>query len=156
MALKKGDKAPCFTLGNTEKSQISLKDFESKNVVLFFSPMAFSGTCTTELCTMRDDFANNEKFQAEILAISVDSPISPDKFKSDQNLNFTFLSDFNKTASAAFCAIYDEFLLGLKGVYKRSAFLIDPKEYVQYAEIFDKATDLPNFVAVKETLATLN
>ena len=156
MAIQVGDKAPSFTLVSTEKEQIALENYKGKNVVLLFFPLAFTGVCTTELCTMRDDIATYQNLDAEILAVSVDSPFSLGKFKEEQNLNFNLLSDFNKEVSRAYGALYEDFVLGMKGVSKRSAFVIDKEGVVKYAEVLESAGDLPNFAAVKETLSGLN
>lgn len=149
-------KAPDFTLRATDKSEVSLKDYEGKNVVLLFFPMAFSGNCTTELCSMRDDIGTYEALNAQVLAISVDSPFTLEEFKKQQNFNFPLLSDFNKEVSTAYGALYENFVMGMKGVSKRSAFVIDKEGVIKYAEILESAGDLPNFNAVKETLSALN
>lgn len=156
MSVKIGDKAPSFTLVSSEKEQISLADFQGKNVVLLFFPLAFTGVCTTELCSMRDDIGTYEGLNAEVLGVSVDSFATLGKFKAEQNLNFRLLSDFNKEVSRAYGAFYEEFVLGMKGVSKRSAFVIDGTGTVQYAEILESAGDLPNFEAVKKALTNLN
>ena len=156
MAIQSGDKAPAFTLTSSDKTAVSLSDYQGKNVVLLFFPMAFTGVCTTELCSMRDDISTYEGLDAQILAVSVDSPFSLDRFKQDQNLNFPLLSDFNKEVSRNYGALYEEFVLGLRGVSKRSAFVIDKEGVVRYAEVLESAGDLPNFAAVKETLSQLN
>ena len=77
------------------------------------------------------------------------------KFKAEQNLNFDLLSDFNKTVSEAYGSLYADFILGMKGVSKRSAFVIDKNGMVQYAEVLEKASDIPNFGAIKTVLETL-
>jgi peroxiredoxin len=156
MALKAGDKAPNFTLVSDSKEQVTLSELQGKNVVLLFFPMAFTGVCTTELCAMRDDIATYNGLNAQVIGVSVDSPFVLEKFKSDQNLNFPLLSDFNKEVSRAYDALYEEFVLGLRGVSKRSAFVIDQEGTVRYAEVLESAGDLPNFEAVVETLRTLN
>ena len=156
MAVTVGEKAPNFTLPTTDKSQVSLSNYEGKNVVLLFFPLAFTGVCTKELCSMRDDIGSYQNLDAEILAVSVDSPFTLGKFKEEQNLNFPLLSDFNKTASRAYGALYEEFVLGMRGVSKRSAFVIDKDGKVRYAEVLETATDLPDFEAVKSTLTELN
>ncbi|MFQ5447459.1 MAG: redoxin domain-containing protein [Saprospiraceae bacterium] len=156
MALKAGDKAPSFKLYNTERTEVSLDDFKGKNVVLLFFPQAFSGTCTTEMCNTRDDIAFYQGIDAQILAISVDSVFTLAKFKEDQHLNFPLLSDFNKEVSRAYDALYEEFLFGMKGVSRRSAFVIDKNGIIRYAEVLEKGTDLPNFEAVKMTLQKLH
>ena len=156
MSIKVGDTAPTFTLYATDKEQVSLESYKGKNVVLLFFPLAFTGVCTTELCAMRDDIATYQNLDAEILAVSVDSLFTLEKFKAEQNLNFTLLSDFNRDVSRAYDALYEDFVLGMKGVSKRSAFVIDKEGTVKYAEVLESAGDLPNFVAVKETLSGLN
>ncbi len=156
MAVQVGAKAPAFKLYSSDKQEVSLSDYEGKNVVLLFFPLAFTGVCTTELCSMRDNIADYEGLDAQILAVSVDSLFTLDKFKTEQNLNFPLLSDFNKETAVAYGALYEEFVLGMKGVAKRSAFVIDGEGVVRYAEVLDNAGELPNFEAVKETLSSLN
>ncbi|MFK8008092.1 MAG: redoxin domain-containing protein [Saprospiraceae bacterium] len=156
MEINVGSKAPNFTLRNTQKAEVSLENYKGKNVVLLFFPLAFTGVCTTELCTMRDDIATYEGLDAEILAVSVDSLFVLEQFKKSENYNFTLLSDFNKDVSRAYGALYEDFVLDMKGVSKRSAFVIDKEGMVQYAEVLESAGDLPNFDAVKAALAKLN
>jgi len=155
MALKAGDKAPVFKLYNTEKAEVSLDGFKGQNVVLLFFPQAFAGVCTKELCSTRDDIAFYQGLDAQILAISVDSVFTLAKFKEDQHLNFPLLSDFNKEVSRVYEALYEEFTLGMKGVSRRSAFVIDKNGIIRYAEVLEKAADLPNFEAVKAALQQL-
>jgi peroxiredoxin len=156
MSVKVGEKAPAFTLVNTEKQEVSLQDYNGKNVVLLFFPLAFTSVCTDELCHMRDNIAEYGGLNAEILAVSVDSPFTLEKFKAEQNLNFPLLSDFNKEVSRNYGSLYEDFVFNMKGVSKRSAFVIDKEGTVRYAEVLDNAGNLPNFEAVKETLAELN
>ena len=156
MSVKVGEKAPNFKLRATDKSEVSLENYKGKNVVLLFFPLAFTGTCTTELCTMRDDIGTYEGLNAEVLAVSVDSLFTLEQYKIQQNYNFPLLSDFNKTTSKAYGSFYEDFVLDMKGVSKRSAFVIDKEGTVHYAEVLDVATDLPNFEAIKETLSSLN
>lgn len=118
MPLKAGDKAPNFTLYNSEKQQVSLDSFQGKNVVLLFFPQSFTGTCTAELCSTRDDIAFYQNLDAEIIAISVDSVFTLAKFKEDQHLNFPMLSDFNKEVSRAYESIHEDWILDMKGVSK--------------------------------------
>lgn len=147
-----GQKAPAFTLVNTENKEVSLSDYSGKKVVLLFFPFAYTGVCTTELCTVRDSISSYEGLDAQILAISVDSPFTLAKFKEDHKLNFPLLSDFNKTASQAYGAFYDEFVFGLKGVSKRAAFVIDPEGTVKHVEVLENAGDLPSFEAINNAL----
>jgi glutaredoxin-dependent peroxiredoxin len=155
MPLQSGDKAPEFQLRASDKSVIRLKDFRGKNVVLLFFPAAFTGVCTKELCQMRDGIAEYEHLSAQILAISVDSLFTLDKWKQDQGFNFPLLSDFNKTVSKKYEAFYKDFVFEMKGVSKRAAFVIDQAGIIRYAEVLDNAGEMPNFDAVKQVLATL-
>ncbi len=154
--IKIGDKAPDFTLRGSDKSQVSLKDFSGKNVVLLFYPAAFTGVCTKELCMMRDGLADYVRLDAQILAISVDSLFTLAQWKMDQGFNFPMLSDFNKTVSKKYDVLYKEFVFEMKGVSKRSAFVIDKTGIVRYAEVLENAGEMPNFEAVKNTLESLN
>jgi peroxiredoxin len=150
-----GQKAPEFTLFNSERQEVALSGFGGKNVVILFFPMAFTSVCTTELCEMRDNIATYTNLNAEVLAISVDSPFTLAKFKEDQNLPFNLLSDFNKDVSQAYDTYYETFVMNLKGVSKRSAFVIDGDGIVQYAEVLESAGDVPSFSAIQQTLSTL-
>ncbi len=154
--LKIGDKAPTFKLVNTDRKEVSLEEYKGKNVVLLFFPLAFTNVCTAELCSVRDDIANYNNLNAEVLGISVDSPPVLAKFKETENYNFTLLSDFNKEASPAYGSFYDTFAWGLKGVSKRSAFVIDGEGIIQYAEVLENAGEVPNLDAVKATLSKLS
>ena len=153
--LKIGDKAPAFTLFSSDKEEVSLKDLEGRKVLLLFFPLAFTSTCTTELCGIRDNLAYYNGVGAEVFGISVDSPQTLKRYKEDQSLNFTLLSDFNKEASVDYDALYEVFSLGMRGVSKRAAFVIDGKGVIQYAEVLDNAGELPNFAAIKETLESI-
>lgn len=153
MSVKLGEKAPSFTLRNSATEEVSLSDYKGKNVVVLFFPLAFTGVCTTELCSIRDNIADYNKMDAEVVAISVDSPFTLAKFKEEQGYNFPLLSDFNKEVSRAYGSLYEDFVLDMKGVSKRSAFVIDKEGTIKYAEILENAGDIPNFAAVQDALA---
>lgn len=153
--LQPGQKAPAFTLFNSDKKEISLTDFGGKNVVILFFPMAFTSVCTTELCGMRDNISTYAALNADILAISVDSPYALAKFKELEKLPFDLLSDFNKETSTAYDALYETFAMNMRGVSKRAAFVVDRNGVIQYAEVLDNAGEVPNFTAIQETLASL-
>jgi glutaredoxin-dependent peroxiredoxin len=156
MSLQVGDQAPDFTLFDTDKQTVTLSDLKGQNIVLLFFPFAFTGTCTKELCGVRDDIANYESLDAKIFAISVDSLHALKRYKEDQHFNFTLLSDFNKEVCGAYGSQYETFGQNMKGVAKRSAFVIDKQGVIRYAEVLENASDIPNLEAVKETLKTLN
>jgi len=155
MILQVGDNAPDFKLYNSNKQEVSLSDYKGKNVVILFFPLAFTSTCTTELCEIRDNISIYSNLDAEILGISVDSLFTLEKYKAEQNLPFNLLSDFNKETSTAYGALYENFVLGMKGVSKRSAFVVDAEGIIQYAEVLESAGDLPNFEAVQDALKSL-
>jgi len=152
MNLKVGDLAPNFKLRNTVKEQIDLEDFKGQKVLVLFFPLAFTGVCTEELCSTRDNLGVYEKLNTQILAISVDSLFSLEKFKEENKFNFPLLSDFNKDVSRAYGALYENFVLDMNGVSKRAAFVIDAEGTIQYAEVLDNAGELPNFEDIKATL----
>jgi peroxiredoxin len=156
MALQTGSPAPDFTLVDSDKKEVKLSDYKGKNVVLLFFPLAFTGVCTAELCAMRDNLAVYNNLNAEVLAVSVDSLFTLDKFKKEQGFTFPLLSDFNKDVSAAYGSIYQDFAFGMKGVSKRSAFVIDKEGNIQYAEVLEDAGKVPDFDAVQNTLKNLN
>jgi peroxiredoxin len=151
-----GQQAPDFTLYDSDKKATSLSDYKGKNVLLLFFPQAFTGTCTKELCSMRDNIALYNQANAQVFGISVDSVFTLAKYKEDQQLNFPLLSDFNKTASTAYGSLYDNFVFDMKGVSKRSAFILDKDGMVRYAEVLETASDLPDFAAIQKTLSELN
>lgn len=156
MAIQVGDQAPNFTLFSSDKKEVTLAGYQGRPVVLLFFPLAFTSVCTAELCSVRDELAQYNSAGAEVLAISVDSPMTLAVFKEQQKLNFTLLSDFNKEASRAYGSIYENFVLNMHGVSKRSAFVVDKDGIIRYAEVLEDAGKVPNLAAVKETIAGLN
>jgi len=152
MALQPGSPAPQFKLFSTEKKEISLADYKGKKVVLHFFPMAFTSTCTEQLCTMRDNFGYYDGLNAVVLGVSVDSLFTLAKFKEENNYQFDLLSDFNKEVSTAYGALYHDFVFGMKGVSKRAAFVIDEEQNIVYAEVLESAGDLPDFAAIAEAV----
>jgi glutaredoxin-dependent peroxiredoxin len=157
MSITVSQQAPDFSLFDSEMKEVKLSDFKKeKKVLLLFFPMAFTGTCTKELCGVRDDIARYSNTNAEVLGISVDSVFTLAKYKEDQAYNFPLLSDFNKEVSALYGSIYDSFTgMNMKGVSKRSAFIVDKAGIVQYAEVLESAGDVPNFEAINEKLESL-
>lgn len=155
MALQKGDKAPNFTLFNTDKQTVSLSELAGKNVIIHFFPAAFTGVCTEQLCTMRDDINYYTKLNATVLGISVDSPFTLGKFKAEQNYNFDLLSDFNKNTIKDFGVYRENFVFGMNGVANRAAFVVDSEGVIQYAEVLENPGNLPDFIAIKTTLESL-
>lgn len=153
MSVKIGDAVKDFTLINTEGKAINLYQLtEEKKVLLLFFPVAFSGVCTEELCKTRDNMKMYNSMEAEVVGISVDSFFALREFKKANNLNFTLLSDFNKEISNQF-GVLDLDFYGMKGVSKRSAFVINTKNLIEYEEVLDDADQLPNFKSILKVLA---
>ncbi len=155
MAIEIGQSAPLFSLFNTEKEKISLADQKGSPVVLLFFPLAFTSVCTKELCNVRDSISFYNNLQAKVFGISVDSLFTLKQFRQEQNLNFDLLSDFNKEVSSLYGSLYEQFGFDMKGVSKRSAFVIDKDGIVRYAEVLENAGEIPNFQAIEATLQNL-
>lgn len=150
------EKASNFTLKDTNNEDVTLDSFKGKkNVVLLFFPLAFSGVCTKELCSTRDNLKIYNSLDAEVLAISIDSFFTLKAFKEANNLNFKLLSDFNKEVSAQYNSLYEDYF-GMKGVSKRSVFVINKEGMVVHQEILEDSGKIPNLAKVQEVLASLN
>ena len=156
MSIEIGQKAPEFTLHDSAKNKVSLAEYKGKNVLLVFFPQSFTSVCTAELCSLRDNIAIYNNANAQVFGISVDSVFTLAKFKELQQLNFPLLSDFNKEVSTAYGTIYTDWILDMKGVSKRSAFVIDKEGNIRYAEVLEIAGNQPNFKAIQQILAELN
>lgn len=156
MKIETGQAAPDFTLYDSEKKQVTLSELNGHNVLLLFFPLAFTSTCTKELCSIRDNIAWYNKVNAKVFGISVDTLHTLAKYKEDQGLNFTLLSDFNKDVSRLYDSIYELFGYNMKGVSKRSAFVIDKGGIIRYVEVLENASDVPNFEVIQQILSGLN
>jgi peroxiredoxin len=150
--IKPGQQTPDFSLYDSDKKKIALKDYRGQQVLLLFFPAAFTSTCTKELCSTRDNIALYNGANAQVFGISVDSVYTLAKYKEEQHLNFPLLSDFNKEVSAAYGALYEVFNYEMKGVSKRAAFVISPDGIVEYAEILENASLIPDFNAIHSIL----
>ncbi len=147
--------APNFELKNENLETIILNDLIGKsNIVLLFYPLAFSSTCTEELCSVRDNMKIYEALDAKVFGVSVDSMFVQKAFKKAQNLNFELLSDFNKEAMKAYGVLDDNFF-GMHGVSKRSVFVIDREGIIKYEEIHNKSDVIPDFKAIQQTLGEI-
>ena len=155
MKIEIGQAAPDFTLYDSTKNKVTLSELRGQNVLLLFFPLAFTSTCTAELCSVRDNISFYNNVNAKVFGISVDSIHTLAKYKADQNLNFTLLSDFNKDVSSLYGTIYEMFGYNMKGVSKRSAFVIDKEGIVRYAEILENAEEQPNFKKITLILESL-
>ncbi len=151
--LQTGQQAPDFTLYDSEKNKLTLSEQRGANVLLLFFPLAFTSVCTVELCAVRDNISQYNNMNAKVFGISVDSVYTLAKYKEEQRLNFPLLSDFNKDVSEAYDSLYEKFGFGMRGVSKRSAFLIDVNGLLQYAEVLENANEQPNFEAIQDKLS---
>lgn len=156
MGIQLGQQAPDFELYDTTKTKVVLSEIKNQNILLLFFPMAFTSTCTKELCSVRDNMSIYDGAEATVFGISVDSVYTLAKYKEEQKLNFSLLSDFNKSASRAYGSIYETWNMGMLGVSKRSAFVLDRNHLVRYAEVLENAGEIPDFSRINETLANLN
>jgi glutaredoxin-dependent peroxiredoxin len=163
MSLAVGTKAPGFTLSTKTADgpkQIKLSDnFGKKNTLLFFFPMAFTGTCTTEMCEVSTGLNAYTNLNAAVYGISGDNPFAQEAWAQKEKITVPLLSDYEHQVAKAYDVMYDSFLprlnLGMAGVPKRSAFVIDKNGVIQYAESNDDARQLPNFDKIKAKLGEL-
>ena len=155
MSIQIGQAAPDFTLFDSDKNPVKLSEQYGNNVLLLFFPQAFTSVCTKELCAVRDNIALYNNANAKVFGISVDSVFTLAKFKEEQQFNFPLLSDFNKEVSESFDSIYKDWILNMKGVSKRSAFIIDKEGKIQYAEVLESAGDVPDFEKINALLNSL-
>ena len=154
MAVDVGSKAPDFTLTNQDRQPVKLSEQRGRPVVLAFFPAAFSGVCTKELCTFRDAMARLNSAKAQVYGISVDTFFTLKAFQDAQGYNFPLLSDFNKQAIKDY-GVFNEDMIGLKGIAKRAVFVIDKDGIVRHKEVLDDARNEPDYDAVFKTLASL-
>jgi len=154
MSVDVGSKAPDFTLTNQDRQPVKLSDQRGKPVVLAFFPAAFSSVCTKELCTFRDSMAQLNAIQAQVYGISVDTFFTLKAFHDQQHYNFPLLSDFNKQVIRDY-GVYNEDMIGLKGIAKRAVFVLDKEGVVRHKEVLDDARNEPNYDNVLSTLNTI-
>ena len=159
MPIEVGSKAPDFTLKskNTDGvADIQLSDsVGNKNTVLLFFPLAFTGVCTEELCDVTTGLSAYNNLNAVVIGISVDSPFAQEAWAQKESIGITLASDLNKQTAKDYGVLLDD-LMGFGATSARAAFVIDKEGTVQYAEQTETPKDLPNFEAIKETLAKLN
>lgn len=156
MVIEVGQPAPDFTLPHQPGQEpVRLSGYRGeKNVVLLFFPLAWSSVCTDELCATRDGYSRYTELDAEVLAISVDSPFTLQAWADDQGFQFPLLSDFNKDVAKEYGVLYED-LLGLRGVAKRAAFVVDKQGKVRYTEVCPTPKDLPDLESIREILGEL-
>ena len=163
MTLKVGDKAPEFELTTKAADgpkKIKLSDNAGKkNTVLLFFPMAFTGVCTKEMCKVSAGLNQYSSLNADVLGISGDNPFAQAAWAEKEKIAVSLLADYEHKVAQTYGVAYSSFLpeknLGMGGVPKRSAFVVDKQGVIRYAESHDNPGELPNFDAIKATLAQL-
>jgi peroxiredoxin len=154
MAADVGSKAPDFTLTNQERQPVTLSALRGRPVVLAFFPAAFSSVCQKELCTFRDGMNELNRANAQVFGISVDSFFALKAFHDQQKFTFPLLSDFNKQAIRDY-GVFNEDMIGLKGIAKRAVFVLDKDGVVRHREVLEDARNEPDYAAVFAALAKL-
>ena len=158
MAIPVGTKAPDFSLKSKQASglvDVKLSNnFGQKNTVLLFFPAAFTGVCTKEMCEISSGMNAYTSLNADVIAVSVDSPFAQEAWAQKEKITVTLASDLNKKVAEAYGTLLPD-LLGMGSVSARAAFVIDKNGAIQYSEQTPTPKDLPNFNAIKETLAKL-
>lgn len=149
--IRTGDRAPEFTLPEAPGRTVTVGPSERPAVLLFF-PLAYSSVCTRELCAVRDDWAAWRELDADVVAVSVDSPFVSARYRAEHALPFPVLSDFNRDVASAFGVVYEDFY-GLRGVAKRSVFVIEPGGRVAYDWVTEDADVEPDYEAVRSAVA---
>ncbi len=157
MPIAVGTKAPDFTLKSKSPADVEVKlsnNFGKKNTVVLFFPLAFTGVCTTEMCDVTAGLSAYVDMNADVIAISVDSPFAQAAWAAKEKISITLASDLNKTTTKAYDVVFP-MLAGVGDTSARAAFVIDKNGVVQYSEQTATPKDLPNFAAIKATLAEL-
>ena len=151
MSVDVGSSAPDFTLTNQDREPVTLSAQRGKPVVLAFFPAAFSSVCTKELCTFRDQLGRLNDAKAQVYGISVDTFFTLKAFQDAQHLTFPLLSDFNKQVIRDY-GVYNEDMIGLKGIAKRAVFVLDKQGVVRHREVLEDARNEPNYEQVFQAL----
>jgi peroxiredoxin len=158
MALSVGSKAPDFTLKSKQASGlVDVKlgnNLGKKNTVLLFFPAAFTSVCTQEMCDISAGLNGYSNLNADVIAISVDTPFAQEAWAQKEKINLTLASDLNKEVTRKYDVLFP-MLAGIGDTAARAAFVIDKNGVVQYSEQTPTPKDLPNFNKVKEALGKL-
>ena len=156
MAVEVGQTAPEFSLYDQDRKERSLDEFKGKNVVLAFYPGAFTGTCTTEMCALRDRIDQFNSLNAQVLGISVDPPFAQKAWADANNLNFPILSDFNRQVVNQYDVALPN-LAGLQGytAADRAVFVVDKEGVLRYKWVAPSPVDEPDYEELRQTLAQL-
>jgi len=158
MAIPVGSKAPDFTLKSKQASglvDVKLSNnFGKKNTVLLFFPAAFTSVCTQEMCDITGGLNAYSGLNAEVIAISVDTPFAQEAWAQKEKIGITLASDLNKQVIKQYNVVFP-MLAGVGDTAARAAFVIDKNGVVQYSEQTPTPKELPNFNEIKATLAKL-
>jgi peroxiredoxin len=154
MAAEIGSKAPDFTLNNQDRQPVTLSQQAGRPVVLAFFPAAFSSVCEKELCTFRDSMTRLNRANAQVFGISVDTFFALKAFQDQQHLTFPLLSDFNKQVIRDY-GVFNEDMIGLKGIAKRAVFVVDKTGVIRHREVLEDARNEPNYQKIFDSLASL-
>lgn len=158
MPIAVGTKAPDFTLKSKNASGVSdvklAANLGKKNTVILFFPLAFTGVCTTEMCDITAGLSAYSSLNADVIAISVDSPFAQEAWANQHKIGITIASDLNKKTAADYGVLLPD-LAGFGSTSARAAFVVDKNGVIQYSEQTPTPKELPNFAAVKEVLAKL-
>lgn len=163
MALSTGTRAPDFTLPTKTADGPKLitlsENFGKGNTVLLFFPMAFTGTCTKEMCGVSEDLGAYGNLSASVYGISGDNPFAQEAWAQKEKITIQLLSDYEHKVARTYDVAYDTFLpqinLTMGGVPKRAVFIIDRTGIIQYSESLEDARELPDFEKLKARLAEL-
>ena len=149
-----GSTAPDFTLTNQDRQPVTLSQQRGRPVVLAFFPAAFSSVCTKELCTFRDSLARLNQANAQVYGISVDTFFTLKAFHDQQRFTFPLLSDFNKQVIRDY-GVFNEDMIGLKGIAKRAVFVLDKDGVVRHRQVLDDARNEPDYETIFTTVDRL-
>ncbi|MEO0312307.1 MAG: hypothetical protein RIQ89_1964 [Bacteroidota bacterium] len=156
MKLSIGAEAPNFKLPDVNKEFVSLSDFKGRTVILFFFPMAWTGVCTKEMCTVEEDYKQYQSLGAEVIGISVDSIFALKRFAEDNKLTqLKLLSDFNKEAINSYGVVHHDFAFGYKDVAQRATFVIDAEGKIAFIDNTPTLGDMPDMASIKAAVQKL-
>ena len=154
--VNQGEKAPAFTLADSDRKPRSLQELLKPKgaTLLAFFPGAFTGTCTKEMCALRDNLAEFNKINAQVVGIDVNDPWTNKAFAEKNGLTFPILSDYNRDIVRMYNVFHNDFG-NLKGytVAKRSVFILDQNGVVTYKWVSDDPSKEPNYDELKKAAA---
>lgn len=158
MALAPGTPAPDFTLRTSGPEGLAdytlSANFGKKNTVILFFPAAFTGVCTDELCDVSGGLGGYAELDADVVAISADTPFAQAEWAKQNKISVTLLSDYQHQTIEAYDVVLPD-LVGLGPGSKRAAFVVDKEGIIRYSEATPTPLDLPDFAAIQSTLKGL-